>query len=192
MLLDDEADDDLTTLVADGDRSAIAELFDRYAPQLLGLAQAMVGPTVEAEEMLHEVFLEAWRNTPAAVHAPKTSLRVWLFSRMRQLCLQERREAPDLAHVSTPPTLLPAKWRNRGRFDLTPVDDPALGRVRSHLHHLLAELSHTTRRCLELSLFEGLTTDELAQRTELHAQEIMGHFAQAHEVLSEGLTQEWS
>ncbi len=192
MLLDDDADDDLTTLVADGDCSAIAELFDRYAPQLLGLAQAIVGPSIEAEEILHEIFLEAWRTAPTVTQAPKRSLRVWLFARMRERCLQERREAPELGPHASPPTLLPHKWRHRGRFDLTPVDDPSLGRVRSQLHQLLSDLSETTRKCLELSLFEGLTTDELAERTQLPAGQIMGHFAQAHEILSQGLTNEWS
>ena len=192
MLIDDDADADLTLLVADGDRSAIAELFDRYAPQLLGLAQAIVGPSVEAEEILHEIFLEAWRTAPTVSTGQWRSLRVWLFTRMRERCLQERRESPEQSLLEEPPTLLPVNWRRRGRFDLTPVDDPVLGRVRSRLHHLVGDLSDAARRCLELSLFEGLTTDELAQRTQLHAQEIMDHFAQAHETLSHGLTNEWS
>lgn len=192
MLTDDDADDDLTNLVADGDRSAIAELFDRYAAHLLGLGQAIVGPSVEAEEILHEVFLEAWRTAPTITMMPGRSLRVWLFTRMRERCLQERRESPEQASLGAPPTLLPPQWRRRGRFDMTPVDDPALGRVRSRLHNLLGDLPVATRRCLELTLFEGLCTDELAARTKLHAQQIMDHFAQAHEALSQGLTNEWS
>jgi RNA polymerase sigma-70 factor (ECF subfamily) len=192
VLFDDDADLNLLTLIADGDRFAIAEAYDRYAPTLLSLAQAIVGPSVEAEELLHELFLEAWRLAPSWQGTSNHSFPVWLFTRMRQRCLQELVEAPELGTFGGHPPLLPPQWRERGRFDFTPVYDAVFGHRRSQVHSVLGELSHSARQCLELCLFEGLAMPELMARTQQTQNTILGYFAQAHQALSQGLRTEWS
>ena len=63
--------------IARKDHEAFAELFQRYAGILLALAQRILGSKEEAEEVLQEVLLYAWRN--ARRFDPKrASLSTWL------------------------------------------------------------------------------------------------------------------
>src|SRR4051794_20168042 len=51
----------LVRAIADGDREALAGLYDRYAPGLMAVGQRILGDRREAEDVLHDVFLEVWR-----------------------------------------------------------------------------------------------------------------------------------
>lgn len=46
--------------MAAGEGEALAEMFDLHAPVVLGLLVRLLGRRSEAEEILQEVFLEAW------------------------------------------------------------------------------------------------------------------------------------
>jgi DNA-directed RNA polymerase specialized sigma24 family protein len=55
----DDDDIALMTAMANGDRAALAALYDRHAPTLLALGLRIVKHRGEAEDLLHDVFLEA-------------------------------------------------------------------------------------------------------------------------------------
>ena len=59
---DDAEDEVLVAAMAAGDRAALATLYERHASLLLGLALRIVRERREAEDLLHDVFLEAWRT----------------------------------------------------------------------------------------------------------------------------------
>jgi len=148
----EDADDEaLVAAMADGDRTALAALYERHAALLLGLALKIVRERREAEDLLHDVFLEAWRA--AKDFDPKRGrVRTWLAIRMRSRALDLQKSA----RVS----------RNSGDGGLELlVDDsagssPDHGRVRS----ALAALGDEQRSVLELAYFEGLSCTEIAQR----------------------------
>jgi len=71
-------DDDLLAAVANGDTTAFAELYDRFAPQVFGCAQTRVADALAAEDLTREVFLEFWRQAPALRHGTG-SVAQWLF-----------------------------------------------------------------------------------------------------------------
>src|SRR6188474_1559538 len=141
---DAEIDAALVAAMAKGDRSALAALYDRHSGILLGLAMRIVRDRREAEDLLHDVFLEAWRS--AKDFDPKRGrVRTWLAIRMRSRALDLQKSA----RVS----------RNAGDAGLDLLVDegettsPDHGRVRS----ALAELGPDQRRVLELAYFEGLS-----------------------------------
>lgn len=62
-----EAEDDLSieTLlraVADGDRSAFAEVYDRISSRVMGLVTRLLRDRAQSEEVTQEVFLEIWQQ----------------------------------------------------------------------------------------------------------------------------------
>ena len=191
---DDDVDLTLQHAIADGDRLALGDLYDRYAAVLLALAEAIVGPSIEAEEMLHDLFLEMWRHAgraPGRDTGGRGSLRVWLFARMRERCLQQRRLHPELAVAAGHTPLLPGHWRPRGRFDVPDGVDAHLTPLRARVHGVLGELGHDVRTCLRLILWEGLTVPELARRTCSSERAVMGRFARAQRAFAHGLRGEW-
>lgn len=185
MRFDDDADLTLQHAIADGDRLALGDLYDRYAGTLLALAQAILGPTAEAQALVHDLFLEVWRHASHAPGPPK-SLRMWLFARMRDRCLQERRSQGENSSAQAPP-LVPPHWRPRSRFDVPEASPPNLAPLRARVREVLVELSQDVRQCLHLVLFEGLTVPELARRTCSSERAVMARFAQAQGALCHGL-----
>jgi RNA polymerase sigma-70 factor (ECF subfamily) len=148
---DAELDAALVARMAAGDRAAMSELYARHSSLLLGLATRIVKDRREAEDLLHDVFLEAWRA--AASFDPKRGrVRTWLAIRMRSRALDLQKSA----RVS----------RNAGDAGLeTLVDDgvsasPDHARVRA----ALAELGEDQRKVLQLAYFEGLSCTEIAEK----------------------------
>jgi RNA polymerase sigma-70 factor (ECF subfamily) len=148
---DDAEDVALVAAMARGDREALAGLYRRHSGLLLGLAMRIVREKREAEDLLHDVLLEAWRA--AKDFDPKRGrVRTWLAIRMRSRALDLQKSA----RVS----------RNAGDAGLEVVVDerehasPDHARVRT----ALAALGPDHKAVLELAYFEGLSCSEIASR----------------------------
>src|SRR5262245_587187 len=76
----------LVGAMARGDRTALAALYDRHAPLLLALGTRVLGDRTQAEEVLHEVFLDAWHRA-RDFDVRRGSVYAWLVSRMRSRSL---------------------------------------------------------------------------------------------------------
>jgi RNA polymerase sigma-70 factor (ECF subfamily) len=170
----DAEDEVLVAAMAAGDRAALATLYERHASLLLGLALRIVRERREAEDLLHDVFPEAWR-TASAFDPKRGRVRTWLAIRMRSRALDLQKSA----RVS----------RNTGDagLDLL-VDDaeatsPDHGRVRS----ALAELGQDQRRVLELAYFEGLSCSEIAKRVAIPVGTVKSRLAAGLDRLRSGL-----
>lgn len=148
---DDAEDEALVVAMAGGDRTALAALYERHSGLLLGLALRIVREKREAEDLLHDVFLEAWRS--AKDFDPKRGrARTWLAIRMRSRALDLQKSA----RVS----------RNTGDAGLDAMVDEAEGTSPDHgrIRTALAALGQDQRKVLELAYFEGLSCTEIAER----------------------------
>ena len=171
----DDADDAaLVQAMAGGDRAALARLYERHSSILLGLAMRIVRERREAEDLLHDVFLEAWRAAKD-FDPNRGRVRTWLAIRMRSRALDHQKSA----RVS----------RNAGDAALeTVVDDrdrstPDHARVRA----ALALLGPDQRRVLELAYFDGLSCSEIAARIAIPVGTVKSRLAAALAKLREGL-----
>src|SRR5688572_30117813 len=86
IVADPRDDVDLVIAVAEGDREALALVYDRHSGPMLAVGVRIVRDRGEAEEILHDVFLEAWKR--AGDYDPsRGTVRTWLMLRMRSRCL---------------------------------------------------------------------------------------------------------
>src|SRR3954463_4892126 len=174
LLPDDAQDEALVTAMAAGDRAALATLYERHASLLLGLALRIVREKREAEDLLHDVFLEAWRT--AKDFDPKRGrVRTWLAIRMRSRALDLQKSA----RVS----------RNTGDGGLELLVDDAEGTSPDHgrIRTALAELGQEQRRVLELAYFEGLSCTEIAARVAIPVGTVKSRLAAGLARLRSGL-----
>jgi len=151
---DAEVDATLVAAMAAGDRDALSALYERHGGLLLGLALRIVRDRREAEDLLHDVFLEAWRS--AKDFDPKRGrVRTWLAIRMRSRALDLQKSA----RVS----------RNAGDSGLDLLVDEGASSSPDHarVRNALAELGPDQRRVLELAYFEGLSCTEIAKRVDI-------------------------
>jgi len=173
----DDADDEvLVAAMAAGDRAALATLYERHGSRLLGLALRIVRERREAEDLLHDVFLEAWR-TAKDFDPNRGRVRTWLAIRMRSRALDLQKSA----RVS----------RNTGdggleqQVDDTEAASPDHARVRG----ALAELGPDQRRVLELAYFEGLSCSEIAERIAIPIGTVKSRLAAGLDRLRTGLAE---
>lgn len=171
MVEPDDADDvALVEAMVAGDTRALARLYERHAPLLLGLALRIVRDRREAEDLLHDVFLEAWRA--ARDFDPKRGrVRTWLAIRMRSRALDRQKSA----RVS----------RNSGDAGLeimaddTTVANPSASSDHARVRSALGDLGADQRRVLELAYFEGLSCTEIATRVEIPVGTVKSRLAAA-------------
>jgi RNA polymerase sigma-70 factor (ECF subfamily) len=148
---------------AEGDESALAALYDGYARAVFSLAARILSDQADAEDVVQEVFAQAWRQA-RRYDAQRGTVAAWLLNMARTRAidrLRTRRARPDTAG-DTP----------ADAWDVLPasVVDPgdALGAARDaeKVRHALEELPLLQRLVIELAYFEGLTHSEIAERLE--------------------------
>ena len=140
--------------VAAGDRQALAVLYDRHAPGLVGYLDHLTGDLAVAEELVQELFMIVWRD--AGRFRGDATVRSWLFGIAHNLGLMAlRRKKPDLldeyaAERLADPGADPAR-----------LADLAFDRVR--LQDAMERLPAAQHAVIELVFFHGLTRAEVAQ-----------------------------
>ena len=154
--------DDVRSLeqVAAGDREALACLYDRHSSLILGVLIRMLGTRGQAEEVLQETFLHAWRDARRyRSHLAPPLGWLLMLARFRAL-LRLRSQAgasvpPEPAAPAGPPldTAAQATGATSG-----PVE-----RSR-RIEGALAQLPADQRECIELACFGGLTHAQIAAR----------------------------
>jgi RNA polymerase sigma-70 factor, ECF subfamily len=148
--------------MARGDHEALAELYDRHGRLVYSLALRILRDQSDAEDIVQEVFSQAWRQ---AVRYDRSRGKpvAWLLNLTRSRAidrLRGRRARPDAA-AADPAALDLA--------DLSqPVDEQiALSHQAARIRTAVGELSVLQRVAIELAFYEGLTHVEIADRLEL-------------------------
>lgn len=132
--------------MAAGDEDALTGLYDALAPRVLGLLMRLLGEREEAEDVLQQVFLEAWTQARRFDPARGSAL-AWLYqiARSRALDALRRRRADP------PAPIVPVTLRSA---------DVAADRV--DVASALALLGPNERRCIELAYYGGYTQRQVA------------------------------
>jgi RNA polymerase sigma-70 factor, ECF subfamily len=178
----DTADDDTDVLrrMAAGDRDALAVLYDRYAPLLLGVGQRMLKSRREAEDLVHDVFLEVWRQA-RDYDTARGSVRSWVLMRLRSRALDRLKSAGYSRVVSIEAGTV--------REDQMVSDqDPGIGPDCALVRRALAGLPDDHRTVLELAYFEGLSLSEISERLGVPLGTIKSRLARALGRLREHLS----
>ncbi len=144
------------TLVAGGDASAFAGLYDRHGRAAYSLAYRMAGERQAAEDLVQEAFLDVWRAA-RSYRAERGSVRTWVLSIVHNRGIDQLRSAASRRRIqdrveatsslSEPSEAFSEAWRNSQRFQ-----------VREALKVLPPE----QLQVLELAYFSGYTHTEIA------------------------------
>lgn len=147
---------DLIGRMVQGDRSGLEGLYDRYAQLLFNLVIRVVRNRSDAEEVMQEVFLQAWRSAPH-YDPSRGSPEAWLIMMARSRAIDAVRAArrtPDRPEAEPPPEIAGAMPDVAGAVEARALVTTALG-----------ELTSAQREVLELAFYEGLSQTEIATRT---------------------------
>ena len=147
--------------MARGDHDALAELYDRHGRMVYSLALRILRDRAEAEDIVQEVFAQAWAQA-ARYDTSRGAVAAWLLMLARSRAidrLRAKRARPDNTSDERAAMNIPD--------GTVPQDMQLLSAEQvKRLQMALQELSAPQRVALELAYYEGLTHAEVAERLE--------------------------
>ena len=158
---DDLRDEQLITLIANGEKDALEVFYNRYARPVFSLARYMLRDPSLAEEATQDVFLNLWLKA-ASYNPERGAPKSWFMSvahhrivdviKSRNRRLQSSNSAPhellDL-HPTAGDSTEDAAHRNIARDEILEV---------------LGRLPEEQRKVLVMAYFEGYSQSEIASR----------------------------
>jgi RNA polymerase sigma-70 factor (ECF subfamily) len=147
--------------MAAGDHEALAELYDRHGRMVFSLALRIVRDQRDAEEVVQDVFAQAWRES-GRYSAGRGSVIAWLMTLTRSRAvdrLRGRKARPDTATDSEPIVAI--------ADGAAPADEQLSAAAQAaQVRTALNALPLVQRLAIELAFYEGLTHTEIADRLE--------------------------
>jgi RNA polymerase sigma factor (sigma-70 family) len=155
-LLKLQGDEKLIAMARSGNPGAYETIVDRYQGRLLGFCRQMLGSTEDAEDVLQDVFVNAYRAMLADER--EINLRPWLYRIARNRCLNHLRKPTADAQES---------------MDMVPAVEASSTAERVHnreeFRQILSDvnkLPETQRSALLLREMDALSYEEIAAAME--------------------------
>jgi RNA polymerase sigma-70 factor (ECF subfamily) len=171
--LQELSDEQLMTHLQNGCDDALAVLFDRYHRLVFTIAARVVRDAGEAEDVMQTVFLDIYR-AKGQFDASKGSAKVWLLQYAYHRSLNRRQQLSRRNFYNQgsiqefgPADRLPA---TSGCSALPSQESAVLVR------EALATLNKAQKTALELAYFDGLTMQEIAEKTGETLANVRHHF----------------
>jgi RNA polymerase sigma-70 factor (ECF subfamily) len=142
---------ELVRRAQDGDEAAFERLYREHVGRVYALCLRMLGDPVGAEELVQDVFVQAWRRL--RTFAGQSAFSTWLHRVAVNVVLMERRAAGrwDRRFVASTDTAASA----------APHRDPPAG-LRLDLEQAIAALPPGAREVFVLHDVEGYSHEEIA------------------------------
>lgn len=146
--------------VAQGERTALREVYDGTAPKLFGVCLRISQDREAAQDILQDVYLKVWNRAGRFDHT-RASPVTWL-------CAIARNSAIDWRRAQGQP-LLVAEDHAAEVADPYPTAEEAMGAAqdRARIIDCLDALEPRQRSAIHAAFFDGFTYSELAERVKV-------------------------
>lgn len=162
----DEAD--LIARLQAGDKTACAECVEIHSPMIYRLALRLMGNEAEAEDVLQETFISAFKAMDS--FEGRSGLGTWLYRIAYNTAMMRlRRNRPNMVSVEQTMSFEAGATIPRQLFDwcCLPEKDFESDEVRQELEEAIRELPESLRVVFVLRELEGLSTLETAETLDL-------------------------
>jgi RNA polymerase sigma-70 factor (ECF subfamily) len=140
-----------------GDPAGLEELYDRHSPLLYSMILRIVSRAADAEEVLQEAWLQAWKRADT-YDVKRGTVIAWLLNMARSRAIDRVRSSGSRQRmedrVEAEPTDAVA----------TPPEDVERRQTSDRLRAALDALGAQQRQVLELAYFGGLSQTEIAAK----------------------------
>lgn len=144
---------ELLRRAANADEEAFRHLYEKHSKRIFSFILRYTGNHHEAEELLQETFLRAYRK--AASFEPKAEVSTWLFQIAMNLC-RDRGRRLHRKEAALDELLEPGHHN-------TPVDDATESEAKRIVGEVIAKIPDDERSVLLLRMNEELTYDNIAR-----------------------------
>ena len=157
--MSEETDQQVVARLSSGDKSALSELYARYASLLLGVGIKMLRNREEAEDILHDVFMEAWRKADS-YDPERGTVRAWFVIRMRSRVVDRMRSAPRRREVSSEGMVV----ANIPSLVAAPPEAPRLASERKRILDAMKSLPQELQAAVDCVYFRAMSIQETANQ----------------------------
>jgi RNA polymerase sigma-70 factor (ECF subfamily) len=160
--LNGRSDEDLIGALASGCHDAITVLFDRYSRLVFRVAERILRNSEEAEEVLQVVFLTIFRMA-AKFDPQRGGVKIWLLQYAYSQSLRRKHQL-NSRHFYTTEDIesVISELSRRGSSGPSALSPQESARL---VHQALELIDEKQRRTIELTYYEGLSANEIAERT---------------------------
>ena len=150
--------------IAEGDEKAFRVLFDQYRQRLFLFAWQLCHSTVEAEEVVQDIFLKLWVNRLKLAEVDFPRKYIYVMARNRTLDL--------LSKIARDQQLIKEVWNNISQSDTYLEDMLQAKESQQLINQAISQLSEKKQTIFLLSRRDGLSLDEIAKQMGLSVQTV--------------------
>jgi RNA polymerase sigma-70 factor (ECF subfamily) len=186
-------DTELLARLKAGDQSAYARLVEDNASAIYRLALRMMGNEADAEDVLQETFLSAFRSIDR--FEGRSSLSTWLYRIASNAALMRlRRNEPEQVSVDEPVERDDGESMPRQFFDFCclPEEDLLREEAREQMKQAIDDLPPILRSVFVLRDIEGVSTAETAEALDLSESAVKSRLMRARLKLRDELSRYFS
>jgi RNA polymerase sigma-70 factor, ECF subfamily len=154
----------LLVKIAQGDRIALSQLYDRYSRMIYAIAWKSLNSVEDCEEVVLDVFAQVWRIADK-FDPEKGSIEQWLFTLARSRILDRLRKLQRLSKVTE--AIDAGKEIEFPTVSVDPIEALAIVERRQQVLAVLSTIPLAQREVIELAYYQGLTHTEIAALTGL-------------------------
>jgi RNA polymerase sigma-70 factor (ECF subfamily) len=149
--------DELLTLVAQGDQVAFGQLYDQMAPRVLGLVRRLLRDHAQSEEVTQEIFLEIWQSA-TRYDSSRGGASTWIMTMTHRRAVDRVRASQSSRDRDT----------KIGIRDYDPDYDNVSDTVQVRIEHERVEkamlrLTELQRQAVSLAYYGGYSHSEVAK-----------------------------
>ena len=159
--------------IRNGDEAALADLYDQAAGPLFGFAKSILNDNSDAEEVVEDVFIKAWRGADG-YDPDRGSVMSWLWTMCRSRALDRVRARTRRQQV------MDAAANDLAEPAIEALDGIVDGRA---LAPALDRLPLVQRQVLTLAYFRGYTHREISEALGLSLGTVKTHIRRTLERL---------
>jgi len=161
--VEDDSDIQLINRLVEGDSQALSILYDRYASYMMGIAMQILKNRRESEDLIHDVFIEAWQKVKS-YNTDKGSVKNWLLLRTRSRAIDKLRKLGKYdIHGDINESELNQSQEKNTSTDHDPFRQTEHNRARLAIENL----SSNHALIINASYFEGLSYREISSKYEI-------------------------
>ena len=152
---------ELVRKISSRDPKALEELYDRYSRLVYSLVYSIVKIQEDAEDVLQEIFLQAWEKA-STFDSAKGSVYTWLMTLTRNRAIDRIRSksyrSRDRSDMEIEIEMLP------NTTESTPLDAVVAGERTREVKQALDQLPNEQREIIMFAYFGGYTQSEISQQ----------------------------